>query len=99
MVAGHITYEYDARRDRHTYKGTSATITIRSSDRAKAIVEKLLFEPAVVASRSVPAYGFLITEELRMKVAIVKSSEYGKRWDAGIPIALDAVRERGGERT
>src|SRR3546814_3027674 len=22
MVAGHITYEYDARRDRHTYKGT-----------------------------------------------------------------------------
>src|SRR3546814_17761157 len=51
MVAGHITYEYDARRDRHTYKGTSATITIRSSARAKAIVDKLIFEPAVEIGR------------------------------------------------
>ena len=42
VAAGHITHEYDARRDRHTYKGSQAASLIRTSDRAKAVVQKLL---------------------------------------------------------
>lgn len=42
VAAGHITLEYDKRRDRHTYKGSEAATLIRTSDRAKAVVEKLL---------------------------------------------------------
>jgi hypothetical protein len=42
VAAGHITHEYDKRRDRHTYKGSQAASLIRTSDRAKAVVQKLL---------------------------------------------------------
>lgn len=42
VAAGHITHSYDERMDRHTYKGSTAATLIRTSDRAKAIVAKLV---------------------------------------------------------